>query len=143
MPQSATAITTDHICECCEEHLATHHDGCQWICAECSFDPMCPVCGMIETGGELCERCEKMERRSRFMAETEAELERIAAAYGWNIEHRSQAQTGSRYYELNRGGDTVRVRISDHQTCYESEDFSIEISGDGHSIKQIEHRLAQ
>lgn len=97
-----------------------------------------------------------------WMEETENTIREAAEANDWGMVLRSQAATGSRYFEIARyvreadqtdenyadfggtGLEEFTLRISDHGDCYCSSDYSLaEVpSGDDTTIEAVLARLA-
>lgn len=113
----------------------------------------------ILEGEEECESCRRKTAAAEWLEATCEEVERLAEKHGWEIAGQWHwAQTGSRYAELTRGvwvnedtddedyiEQSMKVRVSDHGSCYCSEDISIAMnpSGDDHSIETLEHVLSK
>lgn len=147
------------LCECCgenevwpeaQEHGYNH-------CEACSSTDRCDGddCNFMvddehllwEIG--LCERCQKTDRRNAWIADTLAEVERLAVANGWQYRLDKIAETLSHYVTLTRlcnddDIEVVKVRVSDHGSAYCSEDYSIAMDpgGDDHSLETLERRLS-
>jgi hypothetical protein len=143
------------LCECCgENEVATiavdHGFG---LCDACARIDICD-CGsfldepVYQWEDAECERCLKSRENHEWLEATAAEVERVAEAHGWTVGRWTFAQTNSRYAELTREIDddeceTIKVRVSDHGSCYCSEDYSLakNPSGHDHTIEALESRL--
>lgn len=72
-------------------------------------------------------------------------VERAAVEHGWDVELAGAAETGTRYLDLSRGEQTIRVRLGDHPTAYCREDISLVTNGagggDDHTFQALERRL--
>lgn len=93
-----------------------------------------------------CERCEKRHTAMQWIDETAATVESLAIKNGWSVDSTNRAsETMSRYISLSRENDVLTVRVSDHGSCYCSEDISLAMSpgGDDHSIETLIARLTK
>lgn len=154
-------------CTCCEKSPV--HPLCGDHCEQCHRPCCCAVCDneldsdLVEDwkAGEpteiYCEACEASNKKYIWIDETCSRVEELASLHGWEHGDWSTAETGSRYTELSRECSsclgvvdrececkTLKVRVSDHGSAYCSEDLSIALnpSGDDHTIKDLERRLA-
>ena len=142
-------------CDCCEERPSVC-DQCQrWEVDDDDID----ASGWSitnQSAAVCCERCRKSNERDEWQEQTEAACEALCEEHGWVMELISRASTGSAYYELTRDVDdddddddaeaeTIKLRISDHGSCYCSEDVSIAMnpSGDDHDLDFLARRLAK
>lgn len=112
-----------------ETHIELHH------CAKCDKE-------MQDTAVDYCESCAREIRVDEWRSNTENEVAKIAKKYGWkfdNMNFSGGVNTGSRYYELTKNNEIIKLRISDHGSAYCSEDVSLafEPSGDDHSIDYL------
>lgn len=110
---------------------------------------------MRQWEGGFCERCEASRERFDWLDATCEAVEKLASENDWEHDGWHVAGTGSRYTTLTRecgncilgGGactcETLKVRVSDHGSCYCSEDVSIAKtpSGDDHSLAILANRL--
>ncbi|MGB0767356.1 MAG: hypothetical protein ACPGYV_06565 [Phycisphaeraceae bacterium] len=134
-------------CQYCEKEI--EECTCTLVC-ECGFELMQHE---ILDGEERCEDCRAKDAKFDWLEETCDQVESLARQHGWEIDgvwH--TAQTGSRYVELYREGgedddelQTIKVRVSDHGSCYCSEDISLAMtpSGDDHTIECLAAALAK
>lgn len=104
----------------------------------------------IEDGETHCEYCREEDAKLAWIETTETEVERLAADAGWEIDAWNGGfNTKSRYAEIWREvGDEIesfKVRVSDHGSCYCSEDISLamEPGGDDHTLDVLAARLAR
>lgn len=109
-----------------------------------------PTRGVCHCGAEVTDldagwesrECVPCHRRSVAASETamivEA-VEALASKHGWTVGAWDIGLRVSRYIDLARGDQTVRVRVSDHLTAHENEDISLVVP----SAKRQDHSLAQ
>lgn len=165
------------ICELCEENevwpeAAAH--GKNW-CHECSHIEDCqneyhgraggsaPLHPFWETDRDLCwcEKCRDGYTKTTELDALESLVKSLANEHEWGVVDQHRADTGSVYIELHRECDTcilgsdedcscetLKVRISDHGSCYCTEDISLVIpsgnpSGDDHSVEYFQKRLVR
>ncbi|MEA3224646.1 MAG: hypothetical protein U9Q07_01755 [Planctomycetota bacterium] len=153
-------------CTCCaEEFEMVNKDG---ECAKCvtaredSNARTCAHCfeeqdyhdDLTEDG--LCEECAAHAAYVTWAEKTKAAIELAATNNGWELDGDWQAAqtTHSEYASFRRDDDAddededdedddrethVKIRVSDHGTCYCSERFSLafEASGDDHTIDVV------
>lgn len=141
-------------CQYCEKQI--EECGCTLVC-ECGFqiDE-----DSILNGKEECESCRNKTEKAEWVEETCEQVEQLAERYGWELPGSGWqwANTGSRYAELSRGRwinedtddedyeeQTLKIRVSDHATCYCIEDISLakEGSGDDSTIEHLAALLAR
>lgn len=104
-----------------------------------------------DDGTCLCDDCREREAYHLWLDATVARVEQVAAVNGWSMSILSIANTGSRYYELSRESndgeqyEELTLRISDHGSCYCSEDLSIAMreGGDDQGLAAVIRRLEQ
>lgn len=100
------------------------------------------------------EQQDRMDQFAAFREESRAAVEQLAVSCGWFVDRVSHAGTGSLYIELHRNGeltdedgdevsvsDSLIVRIADHGTCYDREDYTLQPDGMGHTLDQIAEGL--
>lgn len=104
----------------------------------------------LDDGSCLCDRCRDRAERSAWIDAREEEIRAAALANRWRMRLRDIADTGSRYYALDRdiGDDDIEelvVRLSDHASAHCREDWSVAMrpSGDDHRIEALLARLAE
>lgn len=125
-------------CECCCEREVwseAQSHGYE-LCEECaSHDRLCDECGKAVADEHLtwlsatCDDCRAKIARHDWEDETTAAVESLCRELGWTVaDTQYSASTYSQYLTLSHdeGDRQVKVRISDHQTCYASEDYSID-----------------
>lgn len=165
------------LCTCCEENevwseAAEHgHE----LCEACSHVDDCECSGhgrtndsperhvIWETDTDLtwCPTCRRRERAEAEKDELEEQVKALAAQHEWEVADNHRADTGSVYIKLHRECDAcilgtdgdctceeLTVRISDHGSCYCSEDVSLVIpsgneSGDDHTFEYLRKRLTR
>lgn len=118
----------------------------------------CEDCGQIEVeaDGDRCERCQRRHVALTWIDATEAECRELCERHGWDMESTGGGfNTMSRYYTISRmvetdeygmeAADSFKLRISDHGSCYCSEDISLAMSpsGDDHTMETFTRRLSR
>jgi len=124
-------------------------------CLDCNIDLRDTM--IADDDNPRCETCQERFEQNQWIADAEERVRVLCKKHGWDFEYKSGGfGTSSRYYELTREGgeldddgdpcewQTIKLRISDHGSCYCSEDVSIAMnpSGDDHSMDILERRLA-
>jgi hypothetical protein len=142
------------------------------LCAECETLLWCPGClandRYTEVGdGSLCEQCEKGKAWTEWLIATLRQIVPPAKEAGWDVSdlefQLDEAERlgkneflhpgRSMYFELSREVideddesetvDSFKLRISDHGSCYCSEDVSLAMnaSGDDHTVDGVIRRF--
>jgi hypothetical protein len=163
-----------NLCTCCEENAVwseAESHGHQ-LCEECSHTTDCDhpshrawSCEDAESHPiweqGFCEKCRQRDRAESEKDELEQQVRALAAELEWQVADAHRADTGSVYLTLRRECDAcilgtdddctceeMTVRISDHGSCYCSEDVSLVIpsgnaGGDDHTIEYLRKRLTR
>ena len=156
------------VCTCCCE--AEAHPLCNGLCADCDRTTFCERCDcLMENEGwqpgeereRFCESCRDKNEIEEWIEETKAAVMALADQHGWDYDRYGWSggfNTRSEYIELTRecaacreeaDGDcackAVKVRVSDHGSCYCREDFSLAMlpSGDDHTMADLERFLSK
>ena len=157
------------LCECCRERDA--HPLCTPWCVECARPATCstPNCNRELSPEDnadwspenqvdcQCSRCRETDEVFDWIDSTCDRVEQLAEEHGWHVGRwQLSGSTRSRYVELTRtcsacsddadeacACESLKVRVSDHGSCYCSEDVSLAMhpSGDDHTIEDLEGRL--
>ncbi len=107
-----------------------------------------------------CDDCNRNKTVMDWIESTEKQVRKLCESNGWDMPAICSGgfNTNSRYYELTKtcglcasGADdlsdcdcqTIKLRISDHGSCYCSEDISLAMnsSGDDHTIEHFDSVL--
>jgi hypothetical protein len=126
------------------------------------YDCANPAClQSVFEEGEFCEECRREKDWLDWLEATLDAVERFAKQHGWDFNRHDYSggfNTPSRYYELTRLGgewdadneeyldiETLKLRLSDHGTCYCSEDISLAMnaSGDDSTLEALGRRMAR
>ena len=127
-------------CDCCGKNAA--HPLCGGCCEQCAKPAVCDCgCELSEDDAcdwtpenqvvAQCEKCRREDSTNEAMTALRDEAIRVAIAAGWSIASADTRRSGSWYYTLTRGDETLNLRIADHGTAYCSEDVSLVIDGHG------------
>jgi len=129
------------LCKHCEKEISAC-ECCLW----------CNDCGCLLSDSEIddgitqCEDCKKKQVRCDWVDDMEREVTRLVVKYGWALDQTGGGlNTRSQYYLLAKDDQEIKLRISDHATCYCSEDISLamEPSGDDSTLATLEDRLSR
>lgn len=147
------------LCECCREHEVWDEAasrGYPW-CEECCTVTECCGKPLSDNGctgqtsehliwdKELCDECQAEQAWEAWREETTERAREICERNGWAFGDSSGGfNTRSVYYTIERDGYAdVKLRISDHGTCYCTEDYSLAYrpSGDDGTLAGFERFL--
>lgn len=77
-----------------------------------------------------------------WINDTETAIWETADENGWSVVSRSCARNSqSRYLTVRRDGESIKVRISDHKSVYQSEHFSLSPDGYDDLLSDVIKRL--